>query len=52
MPYFRLFYFPIRLVWNVFPVVAQRALAWVARHDQEAPPSRAGHLFVLITRGT
>jgi SAM-dependent methyltransferase len=52
MPYFRLFYFPIRLVWHVLPGIAQRALAWVARHDQEAPAGTAGHLFVLITKET
>ena len=52
MPYFRLCYFPIRLMWPVWPRIAQRALAWVARHDQEAPAGRAGHLFILVTKET
>ena len=51
MPYFRLFYLPIRLLWNVWPSLAQSWLAWVAKRDQTAHPGRSGHLFVRVTKG-
>lgn len=52
MPYFRVFYFPVRMLWGLHPALAQRALAWVAQQDQRAPRGRMGHLFVLVTKGT
>lgn len=52
MPYFRCFYFPIRLLWNLWPALAQRLLAWVARQDRRARPGPSGHLFVQGIKGT
>ncbi len=51
MPYFRTFYFPVRLLWNLWPSGAQRMLAWVAQQDQRSHPGKSGHLFVQVTKG-
>lgn len=51
MPYFRSFYFPVRALWNLWPALAQRILAWVARQDQRSPPGQSGHLFIRVTKG-
>ena len=51
MPYFRSFYFPIRLLWNLWPAFAQRLLTWVSQQDHRARPGRSGHLFVRVTKG-
>lgn len=50
MPCFRLFYFPTRLLWNVWPALARRILTWVSQCDQQAPPGRAGHLFIRAVK--
>jgi SAM-dependent methyltransferase len=50
MPYFRTFYFPVRVLWYLWPSLAQHVLAWVAHHDQRATPGRCGHLFVRVTK--
>lgn len=52
MPYFRLFYFPVRVLWTSWPGLAQRMLAWVAHQDMKARSSQSGHLFVLVTKGS
>ncbi|MGD8243991.1 MAG: methyltransferase domain-containing protein [Anaerolineae bacterium] len=52
MPYFRFFYFPLRALWAVWPGLARRALAWVAKQDQRASPGKSGHLFVHVTKGS
>ena len=50
MPYFRTFYFPIRVLWSVWPALARRWLAWIARQDSKAPEGPNGHLFVRVTK--
>jgi SAM-dependent methyltransferase len=51
MPYFRTFYFPVRLLWSLWPVLARRWLAWVARQDRRSPPGRHGFLFIRVIKG-
>ncbi|MDY7075380.1 MAG: methyltransferase domain-containing protein [Chloroflexota bacterium] len=50
MPYFRSFYFPVRVLWSLWPALGRRSLAWIARKDRHSPPGKAGHLFVRVTR--
>lgn len=50
MPWFRFCYFPIRLLWNLWPALARRWLAWVSRQDQNARPGKSGHLFLRVTK--
>ena len=50
MPYFRFCYFPIRLLWNLWPALARCWLAWVSRQDQKARPGKSGHLFLRVIK--
>jgi SAM-dependent methyltransferase len=52
MPYFRTFYFPVRLLWNAWPATAQRILSWVAKRDRHSRPGPYGHLFVQVYKGS
>lgn len=51
MPYFRSFYFLVRLLWSLWLPGAKRMLAWVARQDERADPGKSGHLFVQGIKG-
>jgi ubiquinone/menaquinone biosynthesis C-methylase UbiE len=48
MPYFRTFYFPSRLIWQIFPMFARSCVRWIAKRDQQAKPGKRGHLFIKI----
>jgi SAM-dependent methyltransferase len=50
MPYFRTFYFPIRVLWGLWPALGKWLLTWVARRDQRSPSGRHGHLFINVTK--